>query len=341
MSPPNGDLIGLRVKETPTNIYHNDYLRYAGCRLGFLVYSRESAIHALFLIGKGFIREDEPLVIRGPYVPRADNPKVDFFDDDWAEHIDAIYVLGADPTLGHGIDDVHFDLARRGIDVALIDKGAIPTGPQKGGRYVFRHRGLDYILEKESVIPSHYANREFIDDMVELIDARGYRRLLDMFSGQGSIGLSCYTESESLTFVGLAEINPLQAGCIKSTVKRNRIPRDDVGVFHSDLFSGVPKSRYDLIVGNPPHQDRETESLFDIQGGDKDWQAHRRFFAEAGEYLTSNGEVHFIECGRPDMASPELFQNMAEESSSSLEFFGSHDIPGTEWFVISLRGKSS
>lgn len=84
----------------------------------------------------------------------------------------------------------------------------------------------------------------------------------------------------------------------------------------SELADLPPSTRYDLIVGNPPHvngsipvSDFSRERAANIWS-DSGWQIHRSFFEQLGTVLCPRGRYVLIENRR--LAAPEIFLGLAD-----------------------------
>ncbi len=69
----------------------------------------------------------------------------------------------------------------------------------------------------------------------------------------------------------------------------------------SDNLKNLPADeKFDLIVSNPPHFDREPLTTLDpveLGNVDQDWLFHRDFYADVHRHLKPGGEVWFLENG--------------------------------------------
>lgn len=96
--------------------------------------------------------------------------------------------------------------------------------------------------------------------------------------------------------------------------------QDRITLIESDLYTKVPKKKYDLIVTNPPYvnsgsmaklpQEYQREPQLALAGGDDGMDLVRKIVAGAGERLTGNG-VLIVEIGNE--------RDFAEAAFSDLE----------------------
>ena len=74
--------------------------------------------------------------------------------------------------------------------------------------------------------------------------------ILDIFSGTGCLGLALAQEFP-LSNVTLTDKNKKFVKLIKENADLNRL--QNIEAIHSDIFSEIPKKKYDLILANPPY----------------------------------------------------------------------------------------
>ena len=306
-------------------------------RLGYLVTSPWSAEFTKAAFKRGYLG-DQDVVVNDLYsleipVPHYALPQTVV----WTRLVDMLLV----PTqwAGTEVDAIVSGLRGLGIDTPVneLRSPSVVTGPQQ---LVYRYRSLDFVLGPESVVSGHYANGAYLDYLQRMIPRRfaGPVRLLDMCSGQGSVGLCCYFENAQVASVALAEINPRQVATLNKTLRLQRLNPQEASVHLSDVFSGIPVGLvFDLMVGNPPHQDRAAVTMIDRQGGDPAWGFHRRFFAEAARYLAPGGLICLIENGGPGMSTPNLFEDMVRQCTDDLVLDEIVVLHGTEWYLLILR----
>jgi methylase of polypeptide subunit release factors len=140
----------------------------------------------------------------------------------------------------------------------------------------------------------------FGQDVVRFVRERPGRveHAMEWCSGPGFIGLSLLAHGlcDRLT---LCDINPEAVRVAKETVRLNKL-EDRVEVFESDCLDSVPPRRIDLVVSNPPHiagEEMHPKWGPEILYRDRDWSAHRRFYAAVGRYLAPTGSVIIQENG--------------------------------------------
>lgn len=120
-------------------------------------------------------------------------------------------------------------------------------------------------------------------------------RICEFCSGPGFIGFSLLA-NDLCNSLCLVDINPMAIKACKKTIKENNLAQK-VTTYVSDVFKNVPKTeKWDLIVCNPPHFDREfLDYSKDIIGVDPKWKFHQEFYKSVKQYLTKDGVIIFVE----------------------------------------------
>ena len=135
-------------------------------------------------------------------------------------------------------------------------------------------------------------------------------RILDMCTGSGCILLSLLHYSNHCSGVGAdiskeaLEVAMENASVIGNLKRPNPWGENTVKLIHSDLFSKVPKEKFDIIVSNPPYiasaviptlmeEVREHEPMSALDGMEDGLFFYRKIVAESREYLTKEGMLFF------------------------------------------------
>ena len=156
--------------------------------------------------------------------------------------------------------------------------------------------GLEFYVDERVIVP-----RSPIAELVEQEFAPWLRsmpeNILDLCTGSACIAIACATQFQqaivhatdiSIDALAVADINIGKHGMEKR-----------VKLFQADVFEGLPETRYDLIVSNPPYVDvREMAEMPDeyrqepemaLAAGSDGLRIVRRMLQEAELYLTDNG----------------------------------------------------
>ncbi len=141
-------------------------------------------------------------------------------------------------------------------------------------------------------------------------------RILDMCTGSAciAIALAKAFEHAQVDAVDIS-FDALEVADINIT---EHMMQDQVFAIQSDVFSGVPGQKYDLIVANPPYVDAEDmadlpeefhhEPELGLASGDDGLDVTRVILQEAAEHLTDNGLL-FVEVGNSMVHMDALYPN--------------------------------
>ncbi len=138
--------------------------------------------------------------------------------------------------------------------------------------------------------------------------------ILDLCTGSGCIAIACAkTFPESV--VDAIDISEDAIAVAKINVLRHHV-EDQVNLHLSDLFSGLPPKKYDLIVSNPPYVDARDmaelplefhhEPKLGLEAGSDGLQIVTRILENAKNYLTPEGII-IVEVGNSEHALAEKF----------------------------------
>lgn len=94
--------------------------------------------------------------------------------------------------------------------------------------------------------------------------------------------------------VDATDISTSAAECAKHNAELNNLD-GVISVYHGDLFSPLPKRKYNLIIANLPIVDSQPETSLEINRAlyDPNLEIHKRLFSEAKEFLADDGIITF------------------------------------------------
>ena len=170
----------------------------------------------------------------------------------------------------------------------------------------------------------------------EFAQGRKFDNALECFCGPGYYGLGLW-KSGIVKNISFSDIAPEAEEVMRMTFDENNI---DLPFYLSDNFDNIPKQKFDLIVGNPPHFDVTIPDENKMQPDhheerkmrDLDWEVHKKFYKQVGEYLTDDGSIMLMENWKG--SSVETFESIWEENDFQLtKFYSSPDKDSRNYYI--------
>lgn len=162
--------------------------------------------------------------------------------------------------------------------------------------------GIDFYVKDGVLIPR--ADTEvLVEEVIKLIDERGYKNIVDVCSGSGAIGLSiakhCKVE------VDLCDISDVAKEVTFKNIELLGL-MEKASFYMSDLlsFAKSKNKKYDVIVSNPPYiktmeiqnlmvDVKEYEPRIALDGGEDGLYFYREITKNAKEMLNVGGVLAF------------------------------------------------
>ncbi len=181
--------------------------------------------------------------------------------------------------------------------------------------------GLPFYVDERVLVPrSPFA--ELIDKQFKpwLQQTDSVNRILDMCTGSACIAIALAHAFPN------AQVDAVDISYDALEVANLNISdyqlEDRVYPIQSDVFSGVPGQKYDLIVANPPYVDAEDmadlpdefrhEPELGLASGDDGLDVTRTLLKEAAEHLNDGGLL-FVEVGNSMVHMDQLFPHVGFE----------------------------
>ena len=155
---------------------------------------------------------------------------------------------------------------------------------------------LPFYVDERVLVPRSPIGELIDNHFVGLVD-NPPNHILDLCTGSGCIAIACaYAFPNAMVDALDLSIDALDVAQINI---HNHELNEQVIPIQSDIFSGVPGVKYDLIVTNPPYVDAEDigdmpeefhhEPEIGLGSGSDGLDVTRKILAQASEYLTEDG----------------------------------------------------
>lgn len=169
----------------------------------------------------------------------------------------------------------------------------------------FTYRGLRLDIHPDVFHPGFFYSSKFLLRHLSRLELRG-KSFLELGAGSGLISLYAAKEGAVVT---ASDINPTAVEYLNRNKAANGLP---LQVMRSDLFSDIPRQRFDVIAINPPYYRGEPDSYaaFAWYSG-KDREYFRSLFGALADYVHAGTIVCMVLCeGAEERAIEELGRNM-------------------------------
>jgi ribosomal protein L3 glutamine methyltransferase len=157
--------------------------------------------------------------------------------------------------------------------------------------------GFEFEVTPDVLVPRSPIAELILDDFRPWMEPQRVRRVLDLCTGSGCIGIATALQLEQAQ-VDASDISVAALEVAARNVARHGV-EDRVRLLRSDLFESLPACRYDLIIANPPYvasesmrglpREYQAEPGIGLAAGDDGLALVLTILAEAPRFLAPDG----------------------------------------------------
>jgi ribosomal protein L3 glutamine methyltransferase len=211
--------------------------------------------------------------------------------------------------------------------------------------------GCSFYVDERVIVPRSYVGELLRNGLAGVVSATAsVRTILDLCTGSGCLAILAAQAFPDAT-VDATDISDAALDVARRNVADYGL-QDRITLVHADLFKGLAKRRYDLIVANPPYVSSEAVAAFPPEyaaepalahaGGEDGLDSVRCIIERAADYIAPEGALvvevgtgrEFLERDYPDL--PFLWLDTA---GSQGEVFALNGGVITAWHAAALAVK--
>lgn len=236
-------------------------------------------------------------------------------DNAWDEAVALVlHTLHLQHAINPMVLDAHLTQGEQKTIAELIAKRVRERIPVPYLTHEAWFSGLSFYVDERVLIP-----RSPIAELIEnhfkpWVNLSNVHHILDLCTGSGCIAIACanaFPDSQ----VDASDISTEALAVAKINILRHEV-EEQVHLHQADLFAGLPRKKYDIIVSNPPYVSAEEmtslppeylhEPTLGLAAGTTGLDFSVRILREAGSFLQPRG-ILVVEVGNTEIALTNHF----------------------------------
>lgn len=169
---------------------------------------------------------------------------------------------------------------------------------------------LPFYVNENVLIPRSPIAELIKSDFAPWKDVSEIHQILDLCTGSGCIAIACAYYFPDVNNIDAVDISAPALAVAQKNVNSYQVS-DRVNLIQSNLFEGLPPTKYDLILSNPPYVDANDmanlpkeyahEPKLALEAGVDGLEIVSQILQKAGDYLTPEG-ILIVEVGNSEEA---------------------------------------
>ncbi len=236
-------------------------------------------------------------------------------DNAWDEAINLVFhVLHLPHHINPTILDAHLIREEQGKLLELINKRVNDRIPLPYLIHEAWFAGLTFYVDERVLIPRSPIAELINNHFQPWLGDHPVTHILDLCTGSACIAIACakaFPDAE----VDASDVSKEALNVAKINVLRHGLA-NQVHLYEADLFVGLPRKKYDIIVSNPPYVDAEDmaelppeyhhEPRLGLAAGEDGLDFAERILQSAHDLLNPRG-ILIVEVGNSEAALAERF----------------------------------
>jgi release factor glutamine methyltransferase len=154
------------------------------------------------------------------------------------------------------------------------------------------------------------------------------KEVLDMGTGTGIQAIISVINGAK--HVDAVDISDKAIICANHNVKINNV-ENKIKIFQSDMFSNIPKKKYDVIIANLPIFDHPTKNKEFLSLFDPEFIFHKELFEKAAVYIKKNGKIIMSHANLNSNKDFGILEKMAAKNGFSFRITKKNKLFDNEW----------